>query len=133
MIRLLIIISLLISQLVFAKNCTKGQPCGNSCISWKKTCHVGSYSSTSSYQSKSFKSIDGMNYNNEKDVVFVNYVVYIVVDDISVRSKNDDSAIVIGFIKKDEEVFVSEIKNYFAKISYKGKSGWVNMVYLKKK
>jgi len=25
-----------------AKNCKKGQPCGNSCISWDKTCRVGS-------------------------------------------------------------------------------------------
>jgi hypothetical protein len=27
-----------------APNCTKGKPCGNSCISWDKTCHIGSYS-----------------------------------------------------------------------------------------
>jgi len=24
-----------------AKNCTKGQSCGNSCISWDKVCHIG--------------------------------------------------------------------------------------------
>ncbi len=29
-----------------AKNCKNSQPCGNSCISWSKTCHVGSGSST---------------------------------------------------------------------------------------
>jgi len=26
---------------VWAKNCKKGQPCGNSCISWNKTCRIG--------------------------------------------------------------------------------------------
>lgn len=25
----------------WAKNCKKGQPCGNSCISWNKTCRIG--------------------------------------------------------------------------------------------
>lgn len=30
-----------------AKNCKTGQPCGNSCISWSKTCRVGSSGSTS--------------------------------------------------------------------------------------
>ena len=24
-----------------APNCKKGQPCGNSCISWNSTCHIG--------------------------------------------------------------------------------------------
>ncbi|WP_256930947.1 hypothetical protein [Shewanella xiamenensis] len=35
----------MIATLVFsfnanAKNCIKGQPCGNSCISWDKVCHI---------------------------------------------------------------------------------------------
>lgn len=33
---------------VTAKNCKKGKPCGNTCIAWNKTCHVGTSSSTSS-------------------------------------------------------------------------------------
>jgi hypothetical protein len=28
----------------FAKNCKNSQPCGNSCISWSKTCRIGSSS-----------------------------------------------------------------------------------------
>jgi len=34
-----------------AKNCKKGQPCGNSCISWSKTCHIGTSSPKSSSKS----------------------------------------------------------------------------------
>lgn len=37
---------------VEAKQCRKGQPCGNSCISWNKVCRSGSGSSySSSYRS----------------------------------------------------------------------------------
>lgn len=32
-----------------AKNCKTGQPCGNSCISWSKTCRVGSNGGGTSY------------------------------------------------------------------------------------
>ena len=32
-----------------AKNCKTGQPCGNSCISWSKTCRIGSGGSGTSY------------------------------------------------------------------------------------
>lgn len=31
----------------FAKNCRNSQPCGNSCISWNKTCRIGT---TSTYR-----------------------------------------------------------------------------------
>ena len=31
---------LLLLSLAEAKNCPNSQPCGNSCISWSKTCHV---------------------------------------------------------------------------------------------
>lgn len=33
----------------WARNCKTGQPCGNSCISWSKTCRIGSGASGSSY------------------------------------------------------------------------------------
>ena len=32
---------LITPQNAYAKNCVKGQPCGNSCISWSYTCHIG--------------------------------------------------------------------------------------------
>ena len=32
----------------WSKNCRKGQPCGNSCISWDKTCRIGNTSTGSS-------------------------------------------------------------------------------------
>lgn len=40
----LIIFSLfLVSSHANAKNCTTGQPCGNSCISWSYVCHINTY------------------------------------------------------------------------------------------
>lgn len=33
----------------WTRNCKTGQPCGNSCISWSKTCRIGSGSSGGSY------------------------------------------------------------------------------------
>ncbi|MYZ43053.1 hypothetical protein EYW45_08785 [Achromobacter sp. KS-M25] len=33
----------------WARNCKTGQPCGNSCISWSKTCRIGSGSFSGSY------------------------------------------------------------------------------------
>lgn len=32
-----------------AKNCSKGQPCGNSCISWSDTCHIGTPPAATKY------------------------------------------------------------------------------------
>lgn len=33
------------SSVAYAKICTKGQPCGNTCISWSYTCHIGTTTS----------------------------------------------------------------------------------------
>lgn len=38
---ILLILMAACSSVAYAKNCTKGQPCGNSCISWSYTCHIG--------------------------------------------------------------------------------------------
>ncbi len=37
---IMIFILFFLSKGVIAKNCKKGQPCGNSCISWSKTCRI---------------------------------------------------------------------------------------------
>lgn len=42
------ILSFLMEGNVYAKNCTKGKACGNTCIARSKECHVGSGSSSSS-------------------------------------------------------------------------------------
>ncbi|WP_326511238.1 hypothetical protein, partial [Aeromonas caviae] len=44
--RIFLLLSLLILLIspAHAKNCKKGQPCGNSCISWSKTCRINTYS-----------------------------------------------------------------------------------------
>lgn len=57
MLRLLITTLFLIalSSMVTAKNCRNSQPCGNSCISWNKTCHIGSSSSGSPATSSTYR------------------------------------------------------------------------------
>ncbi|CAK8723405.1 hypothetical protein KKHLCK_12785 [Candidatus Electrothrix laxa] len=42
------ILSFLMGGNVYAKNCTKGKACGNTCIARSKECHVGSGSSSNS-------------------------------------------------------------------------------------
>lgn len=42
----LLLLSAMLVAPAEAKNCPNSQPCGNSCISWSKTCHVGSGRST---------------------------------------------------------------------------------------
>jgi len=38
--KIVIMVFLLLSTNAFAKVCKKGQPCGNSCIPWNKTCRI---------------------------------------------------------------------------------------------
>ncbi|MCI5162884.1 MAG: hypothetical protein D3917_12885 [Candidatus Electrothrix sp. AX5] len=45
---LVFILSFLMGGNVYAKNCTKGKACGNTCIARSKECHVGSGSSSNS-------------------------------------------------------------------------------------
>lgn len=40
----------------WAPNCKKGQPCGNSCISWSKTCRIGTPAATSPATAAGFRS-----------------------------------------------------------------------------
>lgn len=42
------ILTLLAGDAEAQKHCKKGQPCGNSCISWSKTCRIGGGSSAPS-------------------------------------------------------------------------------------
>jgi len=37
----LVLLSIMALTNAHARNCTKGQPCGGSCISWSKVCRVG--------------------------------------------------------------------------------------------
>lgn len=57
MLRLLLTTLFLIalSSTATAKNCRNSQPCGNSCISWNKTCHIGSSSGRSPATSSTYR------------------------------------------------------------------------------
>lgn len=44
------------------KNCTKGKPCGNSCIARSKTCHVGAGAASGSASSHAVRPPEGMRY-----------------------------------------------------------------------
>ena len=64
-IKKLIVIAMLavVPSIASAKRCKKGQPCGNSCISWSKTCHIPTYreadgNTTRTPPSKDAKPID---------------------------------------------------------------------------
>jgi hypothetical protein len=52
MVALLVIAFLGYGADVLAKNCRNSQPCGNSCISWSKTCRIGSGSETVTHHPK---------------------------------------------------------------------------------
>lgn len=107
-----------------AKNCKKGQPCGNSCISWKKTCHKNKIYSTSStvksYSSSSLKST--RNYS-------VAYL-YVTVDSLNVRNGPSTKNSVIGKLSKGEKVLVSTSENGWKRITYNNKVAWANGRYL---
>ena len=62
MLRLLVVafLALLPAQLFAQKQCHKGIPCGNSCISAAKTCHVGTIAAApSGWGSGSARTVDG--------------------------------------------------------------------------
>lgn len=49
MLKLAVALALVLSATVAgAKHCKKGQPCGNSCISWSKVCRTPSVSESNS-------------------------------------------------------------------------------------
>ena len=48
-----------------AKNCRKGIPCGNSCISANKTCRIGSYA-PAPVSTETKPTISKQNFNNAK-------------------------------------------------------------------
>ncbi|MBO2548356.1 SH3 domain-containing protein [Shewanella algae] len=100
--------------IVSAKNCKKGQPCGNSCISWKKTCRIGS---TSAYldSDKAFSSLAQQQVTN--------YIVS--ADFIDLKAFPNDSYEVIAILPKGTKVTSSTPYNEWLKITVDGKTGWV--------
>ncbi|WP_445945785.1 hypothetical protein [Shewanella sp.] len=70
---IIVCISLFLSTNAIANICTKGQQCGNSCISWNKTCHIGQPTIPKSQGTKiNNTELNIHNYDNEaKDKVTI--------------------------------------------------------------
>ncbi|HHC6764203.1 TPA: SH3 domain-containing protein, partial [Vibrio parahaemolyticus] len=87
-----------------AKICKKGQPCGNSCISWKKTCRIGTYSSKSYSSSKSVTSVKSPKYKSQNELSAGDYEV--TATKLNVRDNPFSSKEVVGTLSKGQRVYV---------------------------
>ncbi|GAA0791110.1 MULTISPECIES: hypothetical protein [Pseudomonadati] len=80
----LVILSFFISLQAEAKNCKKGQPCGNSCISWNKICRVDSSMTSVSIPSGNTKDSQSVILTLDKsDPRSENYIQYPTTADIA--------------------------------------------------
>lgn len=134
----ILIITILLSTTIEAKNCKKGQPCGNSCISWKKTCRIGnsnnSYNSTKTYKKHS---MPVSNYSNSSKLKsnensYKEIVKYVVITNrLNVRSKPDTFNSILGVILKGTHVVSIQKDGEWRRILYNKQLAWVNVKYLK--
>lgn len=138
--KLICLISLvLFSSSTFAKTCKKGQPCGNSCISWKYTCHKGNTSSSSKSQfsnsgsSSSYKSSATSTYERpiKESGVDVKYM-YVTANKLKVRSGPGQKYQAIGTLTKGEKVrvFRSVQSSSWLAVYYGSGNYWVSAKYL---
>lgn len=114
---------LLLIPPAYAKNCKKGQPCGNSCISWSKTCHKNTYtySSPIENQEKSKKPASA------STKVLVRYVIP---KKLNVRTSPTIKANINTSLSKGDFVLLHHQENQWAYISKSGVYGWVSKKYL---
>ncbi|EGQ7712393.1 SH3 domain-containing protein [Vibrio parahaemolyticus] len=113
-----------------AKICKKGQPCGNSCISWKKTCRIGTYSSKSYSSSKSVTSVKSPKYKSQNELSAGDYEV--TATKLNVRDNPFSSKEVVGTLSKGQRVYVHSFVSDWAMIRYKSSFYWVSKKYLKR-
>ncbi|MBL4263594.1 SH3 domain-containing protein [Vibrio fluvialis] len=113
-----------------AKSCKKGQPCGNSCISWKKTCRIGTSSSKSYLPSKSTVSTTSPKYKSQNELSAGEYEV--TATKLNVRDNPFSSKEVVGALTKGQRVYVHSFVRDWAMIRYKSSFYWVSKKYLKR-
>ncbi|APM00233.1 SH3 domain-containing protein [Pseudoalteromonas phage C5a] len=126
---LILIFFLLFTFSSEAKNCRKGQPCGNSCISWKKTCRIGSYS----YDKKiGFNRKEKVAYSrseiNESENASGRFIV--TASKLNVRDNPYTIKNIVGTLEKGEEVYVYSIVNGWAMIKFNSTFYYVSSKYL---
>ncbi len=113
-----------------AKNCKKGQPCGNSCISWKKTCRIGTYSSNTYTSPKSSTSVQSSKYTSQSEIRAGDYEV--TATKLNVRDNPFGLKEIVGTLSKGQRVYVHSFVSGWAMIRYKSSFYWVSQKHLKR-
>ena len=137
-IALLLSVFLLLISPAHAKNCKKGQPCGNSCISWSKTCRINTHNyqlatpSTSSTSSTSSTLSTPKVYENKETTLKSSNVLirYVIPSKLNVRAKPNTSSYIATRLVKGDFVLLYKIEGGWAYISKQGRYGWVKNKYL---
>ncbi|WP_172590715.1 SH3 domain-containing protein [Shewanella xiamenensis] len=116
-----------------AKNCKKGQPCGNSCISWSKTCRIGSVNTSASVlasqETSHFKSPNADMVSNP---VLENGQVYeVTIDKLNIRNQPKKNAELLGALSKGERINVLAASGDWKAFLYQDKLAWVFSKHLK--
>ncbi|MGY3853347.1 SH3 domain-containing protein [Aeromonas veronii] len=114
---------LLLIPPAYAKNCKKGQPCGNSCISWSKTCHKNTYTYSSPIENQEKSKKPAPSSTN----VLVRYVIP---KKLNVRTSPTIKANINTSLSKGDFVLLHHQENQWAYISKSGVYGWVSKKYL---
>ena len=112
-----------------AKNCRKGQPCGNSCISWKKTCRIGNYS----YDKKTgFNRKEKVAYSRSEINGSENATGRFIVTASKLNVRDNPYTIknVVGTLEKGDEVYVYSIVNGWAMIKFNSTFYYVSSKYI---
>ncbi|MFQ2818895.1 MULTISPECIES: SH3 domain-containing protein [Aeromonas] len=129
--RIFLLLSLLILLIspAHAKNCKKGQPCGNSCISWSKTCRINTYSHQ--LVAPSTSSTSKVYERKETSLKSGNVLVrYVIPSKLNVREKPNTSSYIATRLIKGDFVLLYKVEGKWAYISKRGIHGWVKDEYL---
>ena len=119
---------------VQAKNCKKGQPCGNSCISWKKICRIGT--SKINYSSPAVDKMTSSSSSNHSYRIsqsgLATDVYEVAVNKLNVRGDSNANSLVLGEVFRGTRLRILETDGSWGKIYFKQKIGWVHLSYLKR-
>lgn len=129
---ILLSLFLLLISPVHAKNCKKGQPCGNSCISWSKTCRINTHNyqlatpSTSSTLSTPRNHEEKVTESKSSNLL----IRYVIPLKLNVRTKPNTSSYIATRLIKGDFVLLYKVEGSWAYISKQGIYGWVKDEYL---
>lgn len=118
-----------------AKNCKKGQPCGNSCISWNKTCRIGSANTSASTRtvvSQEKSHLQSPNADIASNPVLENGQLYgVTIDKLNIRNKPKKNGELLGVLSKGERISVLAASGDWKAFLYQDKLAWVFSKHLK--